>query len=52
MLNLYDPMNASQALSQIMNDDQGELEDDHLRKVLDEIDVKIGQAIEDKERDN
>lgn len=28
------------------------LEDEHLRKVLDDIDIKIGQSIEDKEKDN
>jgi hypothetical protein len=28
------------------------LEDEHLRKVLDSIDIKIGQAIEEKEQDS
>ena len=35
MQNQYDPLNASQGFDE-------EPEDEHLRKVLDEIDVKIG----------
>lgn len=58
----YDPLNDTavshmSGIRQMANEihsereDSTDLEDEHLRKVLDSIDIKIGQSIEEKEQD-
>ena len=57
----FDPLNSTGSSNQINNEEnvgaqikdrEAHLEDEQIRRILDSIDIKIGQVIEDKEQDN